>query len=110
MASAGAFGGLIAFGGRAVLQDAKPAGYVFVIGFPAGVMSDITYQSVLGGLASSSNIQFTDSTVSGTTLSSGSNAQVGYGIFHVGDRIIMAVTPPGVPADPIAKALIAANA
>jgi hypothetical protein len=109
MASAGAFGGLIAFGGRAVETGGKSAGYVFVIGFPAGIMSEVTFQSVLAGLASSANLTFTTTTVAGKSLSTGSNAQVGYGVFQAGDAIDMVVTPPGAPAEPIARALIAAN-
>ncbi|MEA2630257.1 MAG: hypothetical protein QOE66_476 [Chloroflexota bacterium] len=69
--SAGAFASLIGIGGREVTSSGLLAGYVFVIAFPAGVLTDASYQAMLGGIATGSQLTFTATTISGVSFSSG---------------------------------------
>jgi hypothetical protein len=107
--SAGAFASLIGIGGREVTSSGALAGYVFVIAFPAGVLTDASYQAMLGGIASSSQLTFTTATISGVSFSSGTTATSGLGAFRVGDHVVMVVTPTATTLTPIATALISAN-
>jgi hypothetical protein len=108
-ASAGAFASLIGIGGREVTSSGALAGYVFVIAFPAGVLTDASYQAMLGGIATGSQTTFTATTISGVSFSSGTTATSGLGAFRVGDHVVMVVTPTATTLTGIATALITAN-
>jgi hypothetical protein len=108
-ASAGAFASLIGIGGREVTSSGTPAGFVFVIAFPAGALTDASYQAMLGGIASGSQMTFTATTISGVSFSSGTTATSGLGAFRVGDHVVMVVTPTATTLTGIATALITAN-
>lgn len=108
-ASAGAFGSLIGVGGRDVITNGLPVAYVVVIGFPAGIMSDAAYQSMLSGIASSSAGTLTKKTISGTEVSEGTAATGTLGFYRDGDNVIMVIAPKAADLDPVAKALIDAN-
>jgi hypothetical protein len=107
--SAGAFASLIGIGGREVTSGGLLAGYVFVIAFPAGVLTDASYQAMLGGIATGSQLTFTATTISGVSFSSGTTATSGLGAFRVGDHVVMVVAPTATTLTPIATALITAN-
>ena len=72
--SAGAFGSLVGVGGRTITKDGKLAGYVFVIGFPPGMLSEATYQRDAQGMESSMGATFTTETISGVDVSTGTSA------------------------------------
>ena len=108
-ASAGAFASLIGIGGRQVNTNGALAGYVFVVGFPTGLLSDATYQGMLTGIERGSQVTFATTTISGVKVSSGSAATSGLGAFKSGDRVILLVTPTAGNVAPIATALISAN-
>jgi hypothetical protein len=107
--SAGAFASLIGIGGREVTSSGLLAGYVFVIAFPAGVLTDASYQAMLGGIATGSQLTFTATTISGVSFSSGTTTTSGLGAFRVGDHVVMVVAPTATTLTPIATALITAN-
>ncbi len=107
--SAGAFASLIGIGGREVVSNGALAGYVFVIAFPTGVLSDTAYQAMLGGIASGSQMTFTTTTISGVSFSSGTAATSGLGAFRVGDHVLMVATPTSKALTDVGTALITAN-
>jgi hypothetical protein len=109
MASAGAFGSLIGVGGRNVTENGTPVGFVFVVGFPAGIMNDIAYQSMVSGLESSTGVAFKTTTISGTAVSTGASATGGVGVYKDGDNVVILITPSAANVEAVAKALIAAN-
>lgn len=107
--SAGAFGNLIGFGGRTVSANGSPVGLVFVMSLPAGLMTDATYQALVAGMASSSQVAFTTTTISGTEVSTGSGPTGSIGMFREGDRLVLAKTQNATDLPIVAKALIDAN-
>ena len=108
--SLGAMAGLFDIGVRQVTANGNVQGFVMAMGFPAGILSDTTYKSAVGGLEASLGVTFKTSDVSGVEVSSATNATAGYAAFKDGDNLMLVITPPG-PGDPdaIAKALITAN-
>jgi len=68
---AGAFGSLIGLGGRTITEDGELAGYVFVIGFPTGMLSAAAYQAMLTGMEPGMGVTFTTQTISGVDVSVG---------------------------------------
>jgi len=107
--SAGALGGLFGFGGRTITKDDKVAGYVFVIGFPAGLLTEATYNVMVSGMQSSMGATFTTETISGTDVSIGAAATGTIALLHSGDHLVMILTPVSAELPVMAKALIDAN-
>ena len=107
--SAGALGGLFGFGGRTITKDDKVAGYVFVIGFPAGLLTEATYKVMVSGMQSSMGATFTTETISGTDVSIGAAATGTIALLHSGDHLVMILTPVAAELPVMAKALIDAN-
>ena len=107
--SAGALGGLFGFGGRTITKDDKVAGYVFVIGFPAGLLTEATYKVMVSGMQSSMGATFTTETISGTDVSIGAAATGTIALLHSGDHLVMILTPASAELPAMAKALIDAN-
>jgi len=107
--SAGALGGLFGFGGRTITKDDKVAGYVFVIGFPAGLLTEATYKVMVSGMQSSMGATFTTETISGTDVSIGAAATGTIALLHSGDHLVMILTPTSAELPAMAKALIDAN-
>jgi hypothetical protein len=108
-ASVGSFGSLILLGGREAVKDGALAGYVLVIGFPSGIMSDAVYQQMLQGMTSSSNVTFVKTTVSGTEVSSGATGTAGLGVYRAGDNVVITITPTVANLGAITTALVTAN-
>ena len=106
---AGAFGSLVGVGGRTVTKDDKLVGYVFVIGFPAAMLSETAYQAMLTGMQSSMGVTFTTQTISGVDVASGTSATANVGVMQSGDHVILTLTPTSAELPGIAKALIDAN-
>ena len=107
--SAGALGSLFGFGGRTITKDDKVAGYVFVIGFPAGLLTEATYKVMVSGMQSSMGATFTTQTISGTDVSIGAAATGTIALLHSGDHLVMILTPTSAELPAMAKALIDAN-
>jgi hypothetical protein len=106
---AGAFGSLIGVGGKTVTQDGKLVGYVFVIGFPAGMLTDVAYKAMVTGMQSSMGVTFTTQTISGVDVSVGASATGNIAVFQDGDHVILALTPTPAELPKVAKAIIDAN-
>jgi hypothetical protein len=106
---AGSFGSLIGLGGRTVTQDGKLAGYVFVIGFPTGMLSATAYQAMLTGMEPGMGVAFTTEKISGVDVSTGSSPSANVAVFKDGDHVILALTPTIAELPAVAKALIDAN-
>ena len=107
--SAGAFASLIGVGGRTVIANGAPAAVVFVIGMPAGTMTDAVYQSMLAGMAANTGATFKDSAIAGTKVSTGPVATGSIGVYRAGDNLVMAITPLASNLEPVLEALITAN-
>ena len=106
---AGAFGSLIDVGGRTANKDGRVAGYVIVLGFPAGILTESTFDLLLTGLGSSSTTPFTETMISGVPVAVGTAATANMGIFRADDTIVMTLSPAAAEVPEIAKALIDAN-
>ena len=107
--SAGAFGSLIGIGGREVVQNGSLVGYVIVIGFPTGILSDAAYQTMLTGIESSSTIAFKKTTVSGVEVSSGATSNAGMSVFRKGDNVNLTITPTEASLTAVTTAVVTAN-
>ncbi len=107
--SAGPVAALMGFGGRDVSKNGALAGYVFVIDFPAGILNDTSYQSLIAGVEANSSTKLKTVTISGVTVSTGAVANGFLGLYRKGDRVVMVITPTAVELTAITKALIAAN-
>ena len=60
-------------------------------------------------MASSSNVAFTTTTISGTEVSTGSGPTGSIGMFLEGDRLVLVKTQKATDLSLVAKALIDAN-
>ena len=109
MAQLGGAASLVSVGGRTVVADGKPDGYVQVIALPPGMLSDAVYTALLGAIGPSTGDAFSTDTVSGVSVSSATTPSGALSVFHAGDRIIMTVIPTGGDIDAVTKALIDAN-
>ena len=105
----GAFGSLVEIGGLTVTKGDQSPGFIFVFGFPAGMMSDAAYQGMVAGIESGMGVTMTTKTVSGVDVAIGSSPTSNLGIFHIGDHVIMALSPTAAEIPAISKALIDAN-
>ena len=106
---AGAFGSMVGVGGRTVTQDGKLAGYVFVIGFPSGMLNATAYQAMLSGMEPGMGVSFKTETISGVPVSTGSSPSANVAVHQDGDHVILTLTPGIEELPKIAKALIDAN-
>ncbi len=106
---AGSFGSLVGVGGKTVTQDGKLVGYVFVIGFPAGMLSDVAYKAMVTGMQSSMGVTFTTQTISGVDVSIGASTTANMAVLQNGDHVVLALTPTAAELPKVAKALIDAN-
>jgi hypothetical protein len=107
--AAGPVASLIGFGGRDVNKNGATAGYVFVIDFPAGLLNDSSYQSLIAGVEANSSTTFKTAKISGVSVSTGAVANGFLGLYRKGDRVVMVITPTAVELTAVTKALIAAN-
>lgn len=108
-AGAGAFGSLVGVGGRTITQDDKLVGYVFVIGFPTGMLSPAAYQAMLTGMEPGMGVTFKTEKISGVDVSTGTSAAANVAVFPDGDHVILALTPTADELPAVAKAIIDAN-
>ena len=106
---AGAFGSLVGVGGRTVTQDGKLVGYVFVIGFPTGMLNAAAYKAMVTGMQSSMDATFSTETISGVDVSIGSSATANIAVFQDGDHVILALAPTAAEVPKVSKAIIDAN-
>jgi hypothetical protein len=106
---AGAFGSLVGVGGRTITQDGKLVGYVFVIGFPTGMLSAAAYQAMLTGMEPGMGVTFKTQTISGVDVSTGESASANVAVMQDGDHVILTLTPTAAELPVIAKAIIDAN-
>ncbi len=106
---AGAFGSLVGVGGRTVTKDGTLVGYIFVIGFPAAMLSETAYQAMITGMQSSMGVTFTTQTISGVDVSTGTSATANIGVMQNGDHVILTLTPTSAELPGVAKAIIDAN-
>jgi hypothetical protein len=107
----GAFGNLIGVGAREVVNGGGAlAGYMFVLGFPEGTLSDTAYQAAIAAMGSSMGVTLTAKTISGVDAVTGSGEAFGFGAFRIGDNFVMVMTPTGdTELLAVVTALITAN-
>jgi hypothetical protein len=106
---AGAFGSLIGLGGRTITQDGKLVGYVFVIGFPTGMLNATSYQAMLTGMEPGMGVSFKAEKISGVDVSIGESATANVAVFQDGDNVVLTLSPTAADLPVLAKALIDAN-
>ena len=106
---AGAFGNLVGVGGRTVMQDDALVGYVFVIGFPSGLLSEAAYQAMLSGMEPGMGVTFETTTISGVDVATGESPTANVAVFQDGDHVILTLTPTAAELPVVAKAIIDAN-
>jgi hypothetical protein len=94
---------------RSASSGGKLVGYVMVVRFAPGTLTDAAYAALLNQMAVNSKITLTTSTVSGRELALGKLMGVYLGGYHNGDDAIMAIAPTSADVVPIAQAIIAAN-
>jgi hypothetical protein len=107
--SLGAFGQAIKFGFRQITGGAGMLSILMVISFPSGSLNAQTYEAALTGMGGSMGATFTKTTVDGIDVSSGTMTTGGVAIFHVGDTMLVVISPTPSDALPVATALVNAN-
>ena len=103
------FGSLIGFGGRTITKADTLAGYVLVIGLPAGMLSDTAYQAMLAGMEPGLGTTLKTEKISGVDVSTGTAATASVAVMKDGDNVVMTLTPTAAELPAIEKALIDAN-
>ena len=107
--SLGAFGDAIKVGFRQIGGGNATGTILMVIAFPSGSLNAAAYQGALGGMAASMGATFTTSTVEGVDVANGRSSTGGVAVFHIGDRMLVVISPAAAESLPIATALIKAN-
>jgi len=105
----GAFTSVIHVGTRTVSKAGATVGYVMVIAFPPGTLTETTYKAVIAGITASSGAPLTDVKVNGFTVSTGTMSGISVGAFMANESVVLVLSPAASEVVPIATALIAAN-
>jgi predicted small lipoprotein YifL len=105
----GAFGDAVKVGFRQIGGGNATGSILMVIAFPSGSLNATAYQAALAGMGSSMGAAFTTSTVEGVDVASGTASTGGVGVFHIGDHMLVVISPTASESLPIATALIKAN-
>ena len=105
----GAFASVIHVGMREVQKAGATVGYVMVIEFPSGTLSDTTYNGFLAGITSTGDTTWKVVKVDSYSVSTGTMSGLSVGMFKAGDAVMLIMSPTAAEVVPIAKALIAAN-
>lgn len=108
-ASLGAFGGAIKFGFRQIGGGSATGSILMVLAFPSGSLSAAAYQGAVAGMGSSMGATFDTSTVDGVEVSNGKTSTGGIAVFHIGDHMLVVISPAAAASLPVATALIKAN-
>jgi predicted small lipoprotein YifL len=108
-AGVGAFGDAVKVGFRQIGGGNAAGSILMVIAFPAGSLSATAYQAALAGMGSSMGATFETTTVDGVDVASGKASTGAVGVFHIGDHMLVVISPSSAEALPIATALIKAN-
>jgi hypothetical protein len=108
-AGLGAFGDAIKVGFRQVGGGTTAGTILMVMAFPSGTLTAAGYQAALGGMTSSMGATFKTTTVDGVDVSAGKASTGGIGVFHIGDHMLVIISPSDAEVLPIATALINAN-
>jgi hypothetical protein len=108
-AGLGAFGDAIKIGFRQIGGSTAGSPILMVMAFPSGTLSAAGYAAALGGMKTSMGATFTTSTIDGIEVSTGKAATGGIGVFHIGDHMLVIISPSDTEVVPIATALISAN-
>ena len=108
-AGLGAFGDTVKVGFRQVGGGNATGSILMVIAFPSGSLSASAYQAALAGMGSSMGATFETSTVEGVDVANGKASTGGVAVFHIGDHMLVVISPAAAESLPIATALIKAN-
>jgi hypothetical protein len=108
-AGLGAFGSSVNVGFRQIDGGNAAGSILMVIAFPSGSLSATAYQAALAGMGSSMGATFETSTVDGVDVANGKAATGGLAVFHIGDHMLVVISPAAAESLPIATALIKAN-
>jgi hypothetical protein len=108
-AGLGAFGDTVKVGFRQIAGGNAAGSILMVIAFPAGSLSAAAYQAALAGMGSSMGATFATSTVDGVDVANGKASTGGVAVFHIGDHMLVVISPSATESLPIATALIKAN-
>lgn len=107
-AGLGGFGNSIQVGFRQVTGGTGMS-ILMVLAFPTGFLNDAAYKAALGGMGTSMGATFTTTTVEGVEVSTGTQATGGVAVFHIGDHMLVVISPTAAETLPISTALIKAN-
>jgi hypothetical protein len=108
-AGLGAFGDTVKVGFRQIAGGNAAGSILMVIAFPSGSLSATAYQAALAGMGSSMGATFDTSTVGGVDVANGKASTGGVAVFHIGDHMLVVISPAAAESLPIATALIKAN-
>jgi hypothetical protein len=106
-ASLGSLGSAVQVGFRQV--GGSSGSILMVISFPAGSLSATAYQSAVTVMGSSLGANFSTSMVGGVDVANGKAKTGGVAMFHLGDHLLVVISPLDSESLPIATALIKAN-
>ena len=107
-AGLGGFGNSIQVGFRQVTGGTGMS-ILMVMAFPTGFLNPAAYEAALSGMGTSMGATFTKTTVDGVDVSTGTQASGGVAVFHIGDHMLVVISPTPAETLPISTALIKAN-
>ena len=107
-AGLGGFGNSIQVGFRQVTGGTGMS-ILMVMAFPTGFLNPAAYEAALSGMGTSMGATFTKTTVEGVDVSTGTQATGGVAVFHIGDHMLVVISPTPAETLPISTALIKAN-
>lgn len=105
----GAFSKAVHVGVREVQQGGTVAGYLMVVAFPRGTLTDTIYSQVINNLSMGAEQSFTSKLVSNVPVSFGSMSGGSVAVFRKGDLALITLSPTTADLTPVVAALIKAN-
>jgi hypothetical protein len=105
----GAYGKAVHVAMKTVQQKGTAAGYLMVVQFPAGTLSDDIYSQVVNNLSMGAESDFSPKLVSGVTVAFGSMSGGSVAVFRKGDLAFITLAPKTTDLTPIVDALIKVN-
>ncbi|HEY4751638.1 MAG TPA: hypothetical protein VIH37_00020, partial [Candidatus Limnocylindrales bacterium] len=94
---------------KEIQQGGTTAGYLMVVAFPNGTLTDNVYQQVITDLSMGAESDFTTKPVGAVPVSYGTLGGGSVAVFRQGDLVMIALSPTTTDLTPVVTALVKAN-
>jgi hypothetical protein len=105
----GAYGKAVHASVKEIQQGGTTAGYLMVVAFPHGTLSDYVYQQVITDLSMGAESTFTTKPIGAVPVSFGTLGGGSVAVFRNGDLVLITLSPTTTDLTPVVTALVKTN-